>query len=74
MGWVIQGLNLVRDKEFSLFQYISTSSEAHPMGIRVLAWAYSGKGMKVTIHLQLAVILRMIIRAISLFLLNVFMV
>jgi len=42
-------LNLGRGKEFSLLQYISTSSEAHPMGTRVLAWAYSGKGMKATL-------------------------
>ena len=78
MGWVIQGLNLGRGKEFSLLQYISTSSEAHPttysMGTRVLAWEYSGKGMKVTTHLQLALILRMIFRAIPLFLLNAFIV
>jgi hypothetical protein len=78
MGWVIQGLNLGKSKEFSLLQYISTSSEAHPatysMGTRVLPWAYSGKGTKVTTPLQLALILRMIIRAIPLFLLNAFTV
>jgi len=43
MGWVIQGLDLGRGKEFSLLQCISTSLEAHPaiysMGTRVLAWA-----------------------------------
>jgi hypothetical protein len=44
------------------------------MGTRVLAWAYSGKGMKVTTHFQLAMILRIIIRAIPLFLLNAFIV
>jgi len=78
LGWVIQGLNLGRGKQFSLLQNISTSSEAHQaiysMGTTVLSWAYSGKGMKVTTHLQLALILRMIIRAMPLFLLNAFMV
>jgi len=44
------------------------------MGTTVLSWAYSGKGMKVTTHLQLALILRMIIRATTLLLSKAFMV
>jgi len=71
-------LNLGRGKQFSLLQYILTSSGAHPaiysMGTRVLAWAYSGKGIKVTTLLQPALILKMIITAMTLFLLNAFMV